>query len=244
MVHKLYEKYHSKSKDQHKLISDNNFTYINILPPLNAALNKKVKDVLDIGCGSGTISLYLGSKGFNVTGIDISKKAIAACQESAKNLDQKTCKFYISNFPNKILPRKYDLVFFSEVIEHLPDDDLALKKIHRLLKPGGILFLSTPSKNAPLFRLGYSKKFDKEVGHLRRYDINELKTKLNRNGFEIKKTYKKEGILRNFLFLNSFAGKFIKFIKFFLVDIVTILDNLSCKILGESQLIIVAKKMS
>lgn len=238
----LYEKYHKKSRAQYKIIRENNFTYINILPILNSCLNKNVKTILDIGCGSGTISLYLASKGYKVKGIDISKKAIDACGESAKNIGLKNVEFEICEFPKKKPTGKFDLIFFSEVIEHLPDDELALQKIHKLLNPGGILFLSTPSKNAPLHRLGYAKKFDKEVGHLRRYTVQELREKLKRNGFKVNKVYKKESILRSFLFLNPITGKFIRFIKFFLVEIVTTIDNALAKISGESQIIIVSKK--
>ncbi len=239
----LYEKYHSSTKKQVKIISENNFTYINIIPILNSCLNGGVKNILDIGCGSGTISLHLASKGFKVKGIDISKKAIKACEESSKSIGLKNVEFEVSDFPNKILNGKYDLVFFSEVIEHLPDDEFALKKIHKLLNPGGILFLSTPSKNAPMHKLGLAKKFDKEVGHLRRYTIEELREKLKRNGFKVKNIYKKESILRNFLFLNPFAGKFIRFIRFFLVDVVTSVDNTLVNVFGESQIIITAQKI-
>lgn len=240
MINYLYEKYHKKSNTQEKVINDNNFTYINILPILNSYLSKKVKSILDIGCGSGTISFYLASKGYKITGIDISNKAINICNKSANKLGLKNAKFEVCEFPNKIPKSRYDLVFFSEVIEHLPNDELALQKIYKLLNPGGILFLSTPSKNAPLYRFGYAKKFDEEVGHLRRYHIEELKDKLKRSGFNVKKVYKRESILRNFLFLNSVAGKFIRFIRFFMVSIFTRIDNSFAEISGESQIIIVS----
>ena len=55
---------------------------------------------------------------------------------------------------------------------------------------------------------------------------------------------KNEGILRNFLFLNPIAGKFIRFIKFFLVDVVTYLDNATVPLFGESDLIVVLEKSS
>ena len=243
MSKNLYENYHSSTKKQVKIISENNFTYINIIPILNSCLNKGIKNILDIGCGSGTISLHLASKGFKIKGIDISKKAIKACSDSAKSIGLKNVDFQVYDFPNKIPDGKYDLVFFSEVIEHIPDDELALSKINKLLKPSGILFLSTPSKKAPMHKLGLAKKFDKEVGHLRRYTVEELKEKLKRNGFKVKNIYKKESILRNFLFLNPFAGKFIRFIRFFIVDVFTSVDNTLVNVFGESQIIIVAKKI-
>lgn len=238
----LYENYHKKSRLQFKIINDNNFTYINILDILNSHLNKSFKRILDLGCGSGTISFYLASKGYNVKGIDISKKAIKLCKASSLDIELKNIEFEVCDFPIQIPKGKYDFIFFSEVIEHLPDDELALGKIHKLLSPKGILFLSTPSKNAPLYRMGYARKFDQEVGHLRRYSTDEIKHKLKKAGFKIKKIYKKESVLRNFLFLNPVAGKSIKFIKFFLVDIFTFVDNFLVGVFGESQIIIIAKK--
>jgi len=243
MGKKLYEKYHSKSREQNKIIKEKNFTYINILPILNSCLSKKVKNILDIGCGSGTISLYLASKGYSVKGIDISRAAINTCKDSANNMDLKNVKFEILEFPKKIPTGKYDLIFFSEVIEHLPNDEIALKKIHKLLSANGTLFLSTPSKNAPLYKLGFAKKFDNEVGHLRRYETKELIEKLEKCGYTIKATYKKESLMRNFLFLNPTAGKLIRLIKFFLVDVVTAIDNILAIAFGESQIIIIAQKV-
>lgn len=242
MKSQLYERFHRKSKSQQRIISDNNFTYINLLPPLNALLSKKISNILDIGCGSGAISLYLASKGYKVTGIDISNKAINVCIKSANNMGIKNAKFEVLDFPKDIPRQRYDFIFCSEVIEHLADDNLALKTIFNLLNPNGILFLSTPSSNAPLHKIGYSKKFDKEVGHLRRYSINDLNQLLKVNGFRVLNTYKKESILRNFLYLNPIAGKSIRFIKFFMVSLITTFDNFLVTILGESQIIIVAKK--
>lgn len=238
----LYEKYHKKSKKQLKIISDKNFTYINIVPILNSWLLKKTSSILDIGCGSGTISLYLASKGFKVKGIDISHKAIRACKDSAQALRLKNVTFEVCNFPAALPRERFDFVFFSEVIEHLEDDDLALRKVHRLLAPKGILFLSTPSIHAPLHKLGLTKNFDKEVGHIRRYNVEDLRIKLKKNGFSIKKIYLKEGLLRNFLFINPIAGKSVRFIRYNLVDVFNIFDNLLLALFGASQIVIIAKK--
>ena len=100
----------------------------------------------------------------------------------------------------------------------------------------------TPSKNAPLYRLGLTKDFDKRVGHLRRYREKELLDQIKYAGFNIIEIKKNEGILRNFLYTNSIAGNAIRFIKFFIVDLISYLDNLSMLIFGESDFIVIAKK--
>lgn len=243
MSSKLYEDYHKSSGLQSRVINPDNFTYKYILEIIEEHLSSnKVKKILDIGCGSGTLSFYLSNKNHEVKGIDISDKAIKVCKESSRLMNLKNISFERIDFPNKAPKGKYDFVIFSEVIEHLADDDLALKKIYSLLNHGGLLFLTTPSNNAPLYRLGTTKEFDKRVGHERRYSINQLVKKLKKQGFFIENIYKKESLLRNFLFINPIAGKLIRFIKFFLVDIFMLIDDFLVKLFGESQIIIVAQK--
>lgn len=201
------------------------------------------KEILDIGCGAGTLSLYLASKGNIVLGIDISKSAVDLCRKSANSLKlNKNSSFEVMDFPKEVPNKKFNFIICSEVIEHLKNDNLALQKIFSLLKPSGIAIISTPSRNAPLYRLGLLRAFDKKVGHFRRYSSTELILKCKENRFEVLEIKKTEGILRNFLFTNPIAGKSIRFIKFFLSDIVSFLDNISLNLFGESQIFIVIQK--
>lgn len=243
MAKNIYNQFHKNTSVQGKIIKNNNFTYRNILQYIDKyGINKK--NSLDIGCGAGTLCFYMANKGMHVLGVDISSKAIKACQKSSKELklDKLTC-FEVVNFPKESISGKFDLVILTEVIEHLSNDKLALEKIFNSLNKGGIAILTTPSLNAPLYRLGYAKNFDKRVGHLRRYTVNSLVNISKEAGFKIMETKKVEGLLRNFLFLNPFAGKLIRFIKFYVSDIVTFVDNLLIPIFGESNLILVLKKI-
>jgi len=238
---KLHEIYHRETKSQYKIIGQNNFTHRNNLAEIEKYLKRGMK-VLDIGCGAGTVDFYLADKGFNVTGIDISDIAIKSCLQTKKILGDTNTKFHQSYFPKDKIKEKYDFIILSEVIEHLEDDNSAIKEIYKLLKPKGILFLSTPSINAPLHKLGLTEKFDKEVGHVRRYSSTGLSKLIKDNGFKVIKIKNVEGIFRNFLFVNPIAGKFVRFIKFFLSDVVTFIDNLTIPLLGESNYIVVARK--
>ena len=202
-----------------------------------------MSDILDIGCGVGTISLLLASWGNKVEGIDISSIAIDSCKNSAKLLNlEKNINFKQFDFKDYKENKKFDFIICLEVIEHLENDREALQKMFTFLKPSGKLIVSTPSKNAPLFRLGYTRNFDKRVGHLRRYNLEELQKKIEDAGFKILESYKKEGIIRNFLFLNPVVGKFIRFIRGPITYFVTFIDNIAVKIFGESDLILVAEK--
>lgn len=105
------------------------------------------------------------------------------------------------------------------------------------------MFLTTPLVSAPLHKLGLTEMFDETVGHLRRYQEDDLLEMIKEKGFKILKIKKNEGIIRNFLFVNPFAGKLVRFIKFFISDIITTIDEMSLKAFGASNIFVVAKKI-
>lgn len=238
----IHEKYHKKIKLQYRIINEENFTYRIILSVINKYLKGK-KKVLDVGCGAGTIDFYLANKGYDVTGVDISENAIKSCIETGENLGLKNVQFKQVDFPQETINEKFDFIIFSEVIEHLEDDQLALGQIYKLLKKRGILILTTPSINAPLHRWGMTKQFDEKVGHLRRYKIEDLKKMINESGLKIIESKITEGPLRNFLFVNPIAGKLVRITNRFFSDPVTIIDKVSAHLFGGSDIIIVATKM-
>lgn len=241
---KIHQNYHNDTKVSQRIVFKNNFTYRLLLETIEGIIKKNYLKILDVGCGAGTLSFYLASSGHSVTGIDISQKAINQCRNSVKKIGLPNATFIRASFPQEVqIKEKYDLVIFTEVIEHLPDDQKAIVKIFNLLRKNGLLVLSTPSINAPLHKLGLTQNFDKEVGHLRRYSLPVLRKLLTQNGFKIKETRKTEGIIRNFLFVNPLAGKLVKVVNRFGSDFVTYLDNISLKIFGESNYIIVARKV-
>ena len=109
---------------------------------------KNIDSVIDVGCGYNAKSLqkllFFFPEIKNSTGIDFSIN---------ENLDNKKINL-IEHDLNKAFPVKngiFDVVISSAVIEHLNDNELTIKEIHRILKPGGYLLLTTPSKfNKPI----------------------------------------------------------------------------------------------
>lgn len=238
----LYEGFHLKSKLQRRIIGPKDFTYRNIIGVLNRYLKGR-RRVIDIGCGVGTVSLYIASKGLRVVGLDISSSAIHFARKSTRILGLNAfAQFYKSDFRSTDLKGKFDLVIASEVLEHLPDDQVVLEKLANLVKKGGIVFISVPLKSAPLNRLGLLESFDGRVGHLRRYELEDLRSKIKKTGLRIIYEGYFEGPIRNLLFTNKSLGILNRIIKGVLSDLVTFIDNISLSILGPSQVIIVAKK--
>lgn len=239
----IYEVYHSKRNVQTRIIEDDDFTYQNILHFLKKYRIKN-QVMLDIGCGVGTIDFYLAKKGAKVTGIDVSKNGIDTANKNLANLGmQKKLKFKVANFPKSYPKSKFDKIICSEVLEHLKNDKLAVKTIFKILNKSGIVIASSPSKNAPLYRMGALKTFDRKVGHLRRYSENDFVDLFKKEGFVILETNKTEGILRNFLFTNPFGGFLLRILnKKPFSRVVTFIDNLSVPLFGESDIYIVAQK--
>lgn len=238
----FYNNFHKFSNSQNKIIDTNNFTYATLLKIVNLYI-KPNDSVLDVGCGVGVLSLYYGNKCKSVTGVDISDRAIYLANQSVNELGfGKKVKFEVLDFPNKFLSRKFDKIIFSETLEHIGDENKALSLINKMLKRNGKLIITVPSQNSVLYKLGLAKKFDLEVGHLRRYTVASLKSVLKRNDFKILKVYKREGLIRNILFFIRPFKFLIKFMKGIIGIFVNWLDFQTLKIIGESQLIIIATK--
>lgn len=136
----------------------------------------KGKTLLDIGCGVGHFINRAEEKGFDVYGIEPSKNLIAL----SKKLYKKS--FDIKNIPAEKIDtfgKKVDTITMIDVLEHIEDDVLVLKKIKKLLKTNGRLIVLVPAYQAL-----YGKR-DKSIGHFRRYTAGELTQKLEKAGFNV-----------------------------------------------------------
>jgi len=109
--------------------------------------NKKVERVLDIGCGNGRHIVYLAREKWNVYGLDISQKSLDIADEwlEREGLFAELKKGCATALP---YPDEYfDVVICFGVLDHLLFDDTeaAITEIDRVLKPGGLVFLSLRS---------------------------------------------------------------------------------------------------
>lgn len=237
----FYDRYHLKNKQFFKVIRRGNFTYFYTLDFLHKACPEgfSSKKILDVGCGVGTLSLYVASQGAEVVGIDISPRAIDIAQQAQQTLAFKEVTFMVKELTKGKADQ--DLVICSEVIEHIPDDKKFLQLIHSHLKKKGRLYLSTPSQENLLYKIGFYKKFDAEVGHLRRYTVQSLQHVIESQGFTILQLREVEGPLRNLLFTTK-LGFLIKFIRGPLVPVFHWFDQISATIAGASDLQVIAEK--
>jgi 2-polyprenyl-3-methyl-5-hydroxy-6-metoxy-1,4-benzoquinol methylase len=102
---------------------------------------------LDIGCSIGSSVAAAHAAGFEATGIDLDGQSI---EFAAKHYPQ--CRFLQTSSADLARAgEKFDLIFCTEVIEHVADPQAFVDDLRALLNPGGVLFLTTP--HATHFRI-------------------------------------------------------------------------------------------
>jgi len=136
---------------------------------------------LEVGVGSGDLLFDLAKRKYTGLGVDISEDAVKMAREKLKNIN---CDIKVKKIDLFNLDENFDIVIILEVIEHIKDDEKALEKIYSLLNKNGYLIIS-----APAHMKEWSVKIDEWAGHFRRYEKDELRSKLEKSGFEVIKLY-------------------------------------------------------
>ncbi len=111
------------------------------------------KTVLDVGCGGGILSDSMARKGAQVTGIDLSTKALKVAQLHA--LEAGTAGVQYREISAEALateaPASFDVVTCMEMLEHVPDPASVVRACSQLVKPGGWVFFSTINRSPKSF---------------------------------------------------------------------------------------------
>ncbi len=141
----------------------------------------KDKSVLDIACGvgySGPQFIEAGAISYN--GVDINEKLVgyARITYGADLISYSVGD--ITTFNNN---KMYDLITCYETIEHVKNFEAAIRNLHSLLEPGGILFISSPNRTVTSpSALTINDKPSNEF-HTQEFIPEELLSILNKNGF-------------------------------------------------------------
>lgn len=132
--------------------------------------------VLDAGCGTGANLLRWATWGASVlVGIDIDGGALRHCRSRVP-------RAFFMRADLRRIPLSgcsFDVIVSTDVIEHIEDDIGVLRELHRLLRPRGILVLTTPA-----YRAAYSHH-DRHLEHVRRYDVVDLARSVARAGLNV-----------------------------------------------------------
>ncbi|KAF0162365.1 MAG: 2-polyprenyl-6-hydroxyphenyl methylase / 3-demethylubiquinone-9 3-methyltransferase [Rhodocyclaceae bacterium] len=112
------------------------------------------KRAIDIGCGGGLLSEGMAALGAQVTGIDLSEKALSIARlhlyESGQTVDYRLIS---AEAMAAEAPAGFDLVTCLEMLEHVPDPASTVAACAQLVKPGGQVFLSTINRNPKAYLL-------------------------------------------------------------------------------------------
>lgn len=109
--------------------------------------------LLDIGCGGGLLSEPMTRLGARVTGVDAGARNISVAALHAER--QGLAIDYRQGTAEALAESgaQFDIVLALEIVEHVSDVDLFLRSCGRMVKPGGLLFLSTLNRTAKAWAL-------------------------------------------------------------------------------------------
>lgn len=124
-------------------------------------------NVLEVGCGDGYGTDYINRPDLKLEAIDVSKDAIKVAKSKYKNINFKS--FNGKNF--KYLDNSFDVILSFQVIEHVESVSDYLSELKRILKPNGVLIITTPDRR---YRLTKNQK-PWNPFHLREYDLKTYK---------------------------------------------------------------------
>lgn len=152
---------------------------------------------LEMGCGTGFVlegiqrELHL-----SVSGSDIFNEALFYAEQRVRGgqfLQMDSCNIPFEN--------EFDVIGAFDVLEHIAEDNLALKQMHRAVRNGGGIILTVPQHP---FLWGH---FDEYSGHVRRYVVNDLHRKVEKAGFKVLRRTSFVSLLFPLMLLKRFRKK-------------------------------------
>ncbi len=159
------------------------------------------QSVLDIGCGRG---FYLQALTYfdqieQILGVDINQDYLAVARNNIDDDRVSLRQLDVNHLED--LNQTFDVIILSEVLEHIEQDDLLLKKIHSLLAQDGRLVITVPHHQFPFtwdpinffLMKFFETHIDKDIwwlagiwaDHERLYQLSELKAKVEKSGYQI-----------------------------------------------------------
>jgi len=139
---------------------------------------RQTNRLLDVGCGAGSLLQAARDNGWEAQGIDVSASAVS----HTRNLGFEV--FHGELNEAQLAKGQFDVITAVEILEHLFDPAKVVNEIHRLLRPGGLFWLTTPNCRSLAARLmGLGWRVVSPPEHLQLFSVEGLRTLLLRAGF-------------------------------------------------------------
>ena len=172
-----HQDYNAKGLDTLYANEEKHFWFIArkelIFKYINKYINKQDK-IIEIGAGTGNVSRYLLKNGYN--NISVGEMHLNGLKY-AKSYGINNCyQFDILEMP---FEKEFDCVCMFDVLEHIEDDNLALKNVNNSLNKNGKIILTVPA------HMWLWNRDDTIAGHKIRYNKKTLLNKIESNGFKI-----------------------------------------------------------
>lgn len=100
---------------------------------------RRTNKLIDVGCGAGTFLERAAARGWEVHGTEFGRIPIETCRAKGIAVEEGALD------PDRYAPGSFDVVTSFEVIEHVMDPGDELRRMHQVLRPGGLLYLTTPN---------------------------------------------------------------------------------------------------
>ena len=144
--------------------------------------NYKNKTLLDIATGRGYVAIEMARLGLNVTACDMSPEAIKNLEKYKKQFKLKNLNLIVCRAEE--LPLKdasVDFITANAILEHIPEESAAINEWKRVLKKNGRMYITVPLKFRHIWPFLWipNMMHDKQIGHLRRYDLKVLTEKFS-----------------------------------------------------------------
>jgi SAM-dependent methyltransferase len=172
--------------------------------------------VLDLGCGFGRHAFEAYRRGAHVVAVDRSQeevtsvtsmfRAMAAAGEAPDDVVARAVRADLLSLP--FPDASFDVVMASEVLEHIPDDDVAMAEIARVVRPGGRVAVTVPRWWPERVCWALSREYhDVAGGHVRIYRGDELEERLSVAGLQARDSHHAHALHAPYWWLNCAFGK-------------------------------------
>lgn len=145
------------------------------LPMFSSILKEKPKKILEVGTGTGAMSVFLSYLGFKVTSLDNDKKVLDKARSLAKDFNGKVEFVFGNGFKMDFKDDSFDLSFHQGLLEHFSDEEI-YSLLDEQLRVSGMVVLSVPNNRYPTLDFGNERLLSKDQWDkmlARKYDLVE-----------------------------------------------------------------------